>query len=158
MRQLFQQPEYIHVLLNPIPIYGLILASVGLVLALIMRSRPAQIVALVLVFLSAAAAGPVAYFGEKAYDRISEMADNDGREWLETHEHRGEDLMYFFYGLALLSLAALFIPKKWPRTALPLAVATLLLAIVCAGVGSYIADAGGKIRHREFRTAPPPEK
>jgi hypothetical protein len=38
-----------------------------------------------------------------------------------------------------------------------LAIATLILAIVSLGAGGYIAYAGGKIRHREFRTSPPPK-
>src|SRR5213082_456744 len=40
----FRQPEYIHVLLNPLPVYGLLVGLIGLVLALILKSRRAQIV------------------------------------------------------------------------------------------------------------------
>ena len=38
-----RQPEYIHVLLNPLPVYGLLIGLIGLVLALILKSRRAQI-------------------------------------------------------------------------------------------------------------------
>jgi hypothetical protein len=40
----------------------------------------------------------------------------------------------------------------------PLAIATILLGAVTLGTGGYIAYAGGKIRHREFRNEPPPPK
>ena len=48
------------------------------------------------------------------------MADKDGEAWLKAHEARAEKLEYLFYAVALLSLAALVLPKKWPRTATPL--------------------------------------
>jgi hypothetical protein len=32
-----------------------------------------------------------------------------------------------------------------------------VLALVSLGAGGYIAHAGGKIRHREFRNVPPPK-
>jgi disulfide bond formation protein DsbB len=66
-------------------------------------------------------------------------------------------LIYVFYALALVAAAAIFAPKKWPKTGRPLAIATLILAIISLGAGFYIAHAGGKIRHREFRNIPPPQ-
>ena len=41
---------------------------------------------------------------------------------------------------------------------MPLMILTLLLSIMSLAAGCYIAYAGGKIRHREFRTEPPPPK
>jgi hypothetical protein len=37
------QPEYIHVLINPLPVYGLAMGVIGLIIALTQRSRPAQV-------------------------------------------------------------------------------------------------------------------
>jgi disulfide bond formation protein DsbB len=152
-----QQPEYRHVLLNPLPIYGLMIALFGLFAATYLRSRGGQLTALVLIFASALSIWPVKYHGDQAYDRIMVMADEDGRAWLKAHEHRADELVYFYYALALVSAAAIFAPKKWPGTARPLVYATMLLAVVSLGAGFYIAYAGGKIRHREFRTVPPPK-
>ena len=44
-----QQPEYVHVLLNPLPVYGLLIAWIGLLIAFFSKSRRAQIATLVLV-------------------------------------------------------------------------------------------------------------
>ena len=85
------------------------------------------------------------------------MADDDGQAWLKAHVHRADQLIFLYYTLALVAAGAIFVPKQWPRTARPLVFATMLLAIVSLGAGSYIAYAGGKIRHREFRSAPPPK-
>jgi hypothetical protein len=153
----FQRPEYLHVLLNPLPVYGLAIASLGLIAAIYLGTRGGQVTALVLIFACAASAWPVAHYGEMAEDRVQAMTDNDGEAWLKAHAHRADDLIYVFYTLALVAAAAIFAPARWPRTARPLALVTLLLAIISLGAGAYIAYAGGKIRHREFRNTPPPK-
>jgi hypothetical protein len=152
-----RQPEYIHVLINPLPIYGLAVAWIGLIVALLLKSRPAQIATLVIIFVSSAAAWPVFEYGQQAEDRVESLADADGQAWLAEHKDRAEDCIYFFYALALLSAVAIVAPMKWPKSATLLALASLLLATVDLGVGGYIAYAGGKIRHREFRNEPPPK-
>lgn len=153
-----QQPEYVHTLLNPLPVYGLTLGIVALFVALLVRTRAAQIPALVIVFIAAASAWPVSHFGDEAYDRVLSMSDADGDAWLAAHAHRADKLVWCFYALALVAALALFLPRKFPKTALPLAVVTLLLSLTSLGAGGYIAYAGGKIRHREFRNEPPPPK
>ena len=50
------KPEYVHVLLNPLPNYGLAVGVVGLIIALLLRTRAARVTALALVMLSAASA------------------------------------------------------------------------------------------------------
>lgn len=153
-----RQPEYTHVLINPLPIYGLFLSWVGLIIALFLKSRRAQIATLALVLISSTSAWPVYEFGQQAYDRVLSMADEDGRAWLDEHKDRAEDLIYIFYALAVLSAIAIAAPMKWPKSSVPLAVAAILLGAVTLGTGGYIAYAGGKIRHREFRNEPPPPR
>jgi hypothetical protein len=153
-----QQPEYVHVLLNPLPVYGLLAGWVGLIIALVLRSRRAQIATLTLVFLSSISAWPVYEFGEQGYDRVLSMTDQDGEAWLDEHMHRAEDLIWLFYVLAALSAVAIAAPIKWQKSSAPLAVAVILLAAVTLGSGAYIAYAGGRVRHREFRNEPAPPK
>jgi hypothetical protein len=152
----FRQPEYIHVLLNPIPVYGLAAGLIGLIAALFLRSRRAQVASFVIILLSSGAAWPVYQFGEQGYDRVLSMADDDGRAWLDEHKDRAEDLIWLFYVLAILSAAAIAVPIKWPKSSGPMAIAVAALSVVVLGAGGYIAYAGGKIRHREFRNVPPP--
>lgn len=153
-----QQPEYIHVLINPLPVYGLVGGLIGLFTAICQRSRRAIIAALAIVLISAAAAWPVYEYGERSYDRVLTMADNDGRAWLAEHKERAEHLIWFFYALAILSAIGLIVPAKWPKSSLPFAIAVLLLGVICLGAGGYIAYAGGRIRHREFRNESPPKE
>jgi hypothetical protein len=153
-----RQPEYIHVLINPLPVYGLAMGLLGLIVAFFLKSRRAQIVTLIIILVSAASAWPVYEFGEQAYNRVLTMADEPGQAWLDEHKDRGEDLIWLFYTLAILSAIALLAPRMWPRSARPLVIAAILLGAATLGAGGYIAYAGGKIRHREFRNVPPPAK
>src|ERR1051325_10315133 len=146
----FRQPEYIHVLLNPLPVYGLAMGLLGLIVAFFLRSRPAQITALAIVLISSASAWPVYEFGEQAKDRVLSMENEAGGAWLEEHQDRAEDLIWLFYALAVVSAGALVAPRKWPRSGAPLVIAVLLLGFGTLGAGGYIAYAGGKVRHREF--------
>ena len=151
-----RQPEYVHVLLNPLPVYGLLLSLIGLIIAFVLRSRRAQIATLALVLISSISAWPVYEYGEDGYDRVLAMTDDDGHAWLDEHMHRADKLIYIFYGLALLSAIAIAAPLKWPTTAAPLVIAVILLGALTLGSGGYIAYAGGRIRHREFRNEPAP--
>ena len=154
-----RQPEYVHVLLNPLPVYGLLVSWIALIAALILKSRRALIVTLILVFITSISAWPVYEFGEQGYDRVLAMTDDDGHAWLDEHQDRGQKLIYFFYVVAALSAAAIIVPLRWPKFAAPLALVVVLLGGAALVSGCYIAYAGGKIRHREFRNeAAPPIK
>jgi hypothetical protein len=158
LHALQRQPEYVHVLINPLPIYGLAIAWIGLIIALFLRNRSAQIATLALVLISAASAWPAYEFGEQGYDRVLSMTDDDGHAWLDEHQRRAEQLIYSFYALAGLSAVAIALPIKWPRTSTSLVIITVLLGAIVLAMSGYIAYAGGKIRHREFRNEPPPKK
>jgi len=151
-----RQPEYVHVLLNPLPVYGLLVSWIALIAALISKSRRALIVALILVFITSISAWPVYEYGEEGYDRVLAMTDDDGHAWLDEHQERAQKLIYLFYLVAAVSAAAIIVPWRWPKSSVPLAVVVGLLAAITLGSGCYIAYAGGKIRHREFRNQPPP--
>jgi hypothetical protein len=159
MKTLFQhlnEPEYMHVLLNSFPVYGLAIALIGLAFALFARNRPAIVIALALIFFSGLSAWPTYHYGEEAYDRVKSMSDDAGEKWLDEHMARAEKLIWMFYVLAGLAAAGILVPWKWPRTATPLAGATLALGALTLGIGGWIAYPGGHVRHKEFRFEPPP--
>lgn len=162
MNHFFQhlsQPEYVHVLINPIPVYGLAVGLIALAVALFFRSRGALVPALIAIAFSSAMAWPVYQYGEKSYDRVYSMVNTEGDAWLNTHMHRAEKLIDVFYVLAVLAVVAIVLPLKWPRSSLPLALATLVFGLATLSLGGWIAYAGGKVRHPEFRSPnePAPE-
>ena len=86
------------------------------------------------------------------------MADSDGGKWLEEHQRRAEQLIYAFYAVATVAALGLISERFAPQAAISLAIAATVLATATLGAGGYIATAGGRIRHREFRYVPPPVK
>jgi len=152
-----EQPEYIHVLINPLPVYGLAMGLIGLIIGLVLRSSEARTGAFAVILIAAASAWPTLHYGQHGYDRVKGMADSEGQKWLDEHKHRGEQLMYVFYALGALALVSIAVEWKRPKAALPVAITTLMLATGTLGVGGYIAYTGGHIRHKEFRFEPAPE-
>lgn len=154
--QHLSEPEYMHVLLNPVPVYGLAIGVIGLLLAVLARNRTAIVITLALVFLGGLSAWPVYQYGEAAYDRVKSMSDQPGEQWLDEHMARAEKLISAFYLLAALAAVAALAPIKWPRTSMPLATATVVLGLATLAIGGWISYAGGHVRHKEFRFEPPP--
>lgn len=149
-------PEYLHILINPLPVYGLAVGMLALGLALILRNQRVTIAALVLVFFCALSAWPTYHYGEAAYDRVKAMSDPAGEQWLDEHMARGEKMIWLFYVLAGVAAIGVGAVLKWPRTSFAITVGALVLGGVTLGTGGYIAYAGGHIRHKEFRFESPP--
>jgi hypothetical protein len=150
------RPEYLHVLLNPLPVYGLAAGVLGLAMALVTRQAAALRVCLAVVAIMAASAFPVLRLGEAAYEGTRVTLDADGRAWLDAHQQRAQRLVWVFYGAAALAVAALLAGWRWPGALYPLALLTLLVALAALAAGGWISYAGGRVRHREFRTEAPP--
>ena len=144
-------PEYVHVLINPLPVYGMAMGILALGVALLARNKTAQTIGLGLVIVAAASAWPVVHYGQNAYKHVRGMSDDAGTDALDEHMGRAEKVIYVFYVTAFLGLVALVSRKKCPKTATPLAVVTLIMGVASLGAGGWISKAGGQIRHSEFR-------
>lgn len=151
-----KHPEYIHLLLNPIPGYVLPTALVLLGIALIRSNRAAQVTALwVLVFVGISA-WPIWYFGHQGYDHLMESLTEEARQWANVHVHRADRFVYFLYLTGLVALAAIFLPRKFPQTTNALVITALGSGLAAFVLVGWISRAGGEIRHSELRMGPPP--
>lgn len=144
-------PEYLHVLLNALPIYGLATGVLALAAALVWRSRPAVFIALGLLALTAGSAWPVYSLGQTAYETVNTTVDPVGQDWLDAHKRRAESLVWTFYLVAALAMVGIGAGARWPRALVPLALAALLGALGALAAGGWVAYAGGRVRHLEFR-------
>src|SRR5437870_6779272 len=157
--QHLRDAEYMHVLLNPLPVYGLAFATLALALALFLRNYRVTVAALVLVFVGAISAWPVYQYGESAYDRVKSISDAPGEQWLDEHMARGEKMIWLFYVLAGVAAIGVGAVLKWPRTSFPITVGTLVLAGVTLGTGGYISYAVFCLQKKKYRfEAPPPRR
>lgn len=158
LQMLFQhlrQPEYVHVLLNPLPVYGVATALFVLVAALVARSRSAQMIGLLVLALLGPATWATVEYGERGYDRVYSMSNSDAQAWLEVHKNRAHKSEYVFYLMALAALAAWIAHRKSHPSAKPLTWLALALALISVNLAGWISQAGGQVRHSEFRDSPP---
>src|SRR5437870_4454538 len=108
--------EYVHVLLNPLPVYGLAVGVLALMGGLFGRSKPARVVGLLVIVVCAAAAWPTMYYGQHCYNHLQPQLDTESQQWLDVHMDRAERFIYAFYLTALLDIAALdAMPKSAVR-------------------------------------------
>ena len=152
------KPEYVHVLLNPLPVYGLSMGVLALAAGLVVRNKAVQNIGLVIVILCAAAAWPVLVYGQHGYNHLYPQLDTESQQWLETHMERAERFVYAFYLTAVLGMVAVGTPKKFPKTNKTFVLLTLIAAVASLGIGGWISRAGGEVSHSEFRSddAPAP--
>lgn len=150
-----KQPEYVHVIINHLPLYGMAIGAALLAAALPRKSVDLRVAALALIALAGAAAWVVGRAGRMGYDRVLAMSGEDAQLWLRVHENRAEKAQYGFYLTALLAIAALEALRKGKKTAVRLCVLACLGAGICAAMAGWINQAGGQVRHSEFRDGPP---
>lgn len=157
LQKALREPEYVHVLLNPIPVYGL---GFGILAGLVTGwkgSRSARGLSLLLILLAALSAWPVAHFGAGAYDRVYSMSGDAAQKWLNWHQHLGERAALGCYAAGFFALLGLFSLWKAPRFIRLTHGLSLVFALVALGLGACAAFAGGRIRHSEFREGLPPK-
>ncbi len=154
--QELQQPEHVHVLLNHLPMIGLLAGLIVLAIAIFQKSRTTAVASYIVIGLMALSVFPVTEFGEKAEDQVESLLDVPGHHWLHEHIERADKTARIYYVTAALAVGGLFLPRYVPKSALFFLWATLLLGIVAVCGGMWTATAGGKIMHREFRYALPP--
>ena len=153
---LLDRPEYVHVLINHLPLLGLPVAMLTLMIGLVAGNRPIILTGLGLVALLALSIWPVYSFGESSYDRVLSMSDEAGEGFLKYHAALAHQWSFLYFVTAAVAGLGFGLAWKWPRVLKPIALAALVLGLVSLGAGMVIAHAGGEIRHREFRTGPPP--
>ncbi len=116
-----------------------------------------MLLGLVLIALFAASTYPVIYFGHHAADRVESMVYSEGHAWLEHHEHLAETWQWLYYATAIIAFAGFWI-GLWKKKTLWITVPLVaLLTLGSLTAGAVISEAGGRIRHDEFRVGPPPK-
>ncbi len=149
------RPDYLHVLINPIPALGMIL-GVLLVLAHKFRREPALMEAgLVMIAATAVITAASVWLGQRAYDRLFETLSLESRMWLDVHMERAENFQYVFYAAGALASATLWARTRKPGMVHPLLLATILSAGLSGVLAGVIAHAGGQVQHGEFREGQP---
>ncbi len=148
---MLQRPEYLHVVLNHLPVVGLAVAAAALIVALTIKSRGAVLGALALVALLAASVWPVVQSGESAYNRLRAISDPDSAALLKEHMLLADSWAWLYYLTALAAAAGAVVVWKRPEKLRLAGIPVAALALASLLAGATIAKLGGEVRHPEFR-------
>ena len=155
MDQLFT-PAHLHLAINHAPIIGLAVACIPLLIGIFFRSRGAMASGLVCVLLCVATVPAIMETGEEARESFAEGSlepdiDTAGNSALREHSRHARTTAPVAYAAGLLALVALIGLGKFPRQAAWLAWAVLVGNAATIALAVWTAEAGGRIRHPEFR-------
>ena len=145
---------HIHLILNHVPMLGIVIAGALFGIALAYRNIQFQRVALGFLVVFSLTAIPVYLTGEPAEEAV-ERAPGVSERMIDRHEKAASTALAAMEGLGGLALLGMLIFRK--VAALPRAFAAGVLALVLAvsGLFGWTGYLGGQIRHSELRAAAP---
>jgi cell division protein FtsW (lipid II flippase) len=151
-------PEHLHVALNHVALIGFAVAMIPLLIALLRKDRGALLSGLLIVLICGLSIPVVMETGEEATERIitgkaGVELDSATGVFLHEHEERAELAAVFVYIVTGLAAAGLLVMRIKPQHQYKLAVLVLAGCIICTALLVWTAEAGGRIRHPEFRPA-----
>jgi hypothetical protein len=164
MDQLFTS-AHLHLAINHVPIIGLAVACLPVLIGILFHSRGALASGLLAVILCTAVMPAIMKTGGGAYDAFMDGSiqpglDDAGKTALRQHAHRADATAPVVYAAGILALVSLLALTKFPQQAAWIGWAVLLGCTIAIALSVWTAEAGGRIRHPEFRPAekasPPP--
>jgi len=158
MAQLFT-PAHIHLALNHVPMIGLAVACIPVLIGILFHSRGALASGLLAVILCAGMMPAILETGEAAQESlvdgtIQPAMDAAGKEAVREHGRRARTTAPVVYAAGILALLSLLMVIKFPRQAAWIGWAVLFASALSILLSVWTAEAGGRIRHPEFRPAP----
>jgi hypothetical protein len=152
-------PAHIHLAINHVPIIGLAVACLPVLIGILFHSRGALASGLLAVILCAGTIPFIMETGEEAQESfvdgsISPGMDVAGKAAFREHSHRAKATAPVVYAAGILSLVALLALIKFPRQAAWIGWAVLVGSALSIALSVWTAEAGGRIRHPEFRPEP----
>ncbi len=142
---------HLHLILNHIPVFGLLVGFLLLAWGMIRGYNDIQKAALVTLFVTAATALPVYLTGEPAED-IVEKLPGVSEQIMSQHEDSAMFSLIMAMITGVLALGAIAV-KRFLSTqvAAMAAVAVLIVTLITGGAMAFTANLGGQIRHTEIR-------
>jgi len=140
----------IHLMLNHVPVIGVILGTLLLVVGIVMRSRDVVRVTFGLLVLVALSSVVVYLTGEPVEHMIERLPGVD-HDTLEAHEEFSLPATVVMVITGLVALVGLIRYRRAERVPRGFAIVTLVLAIIASGMMGWTAHLGGLIRHEELR-------
>lgn len=103
-----RDPEYLHLLLEPLPLFGLGLGLTFVIVSFVFSEVRSRMLALAVICLSCASVWPYVDLRDKATPRILATRAPEFSQLIQEQTQRRKDWSWPYYLMAVLSLAALF--------------------------------------------------
>ena len=147
-------PVHVHLMLNHIPVVGMILALFLFAVAAVKRSDDIVKVILALFVLLGLVSIPVYLTGEPAEEAVEHLP-GVSHDFIEAHEDAAAYALASVEVLGVASLVGLFLFR---RSRLPqwFVAVILILSIVASAVMVRTGNLGGQVRHSEIRSGSAP--
>jgi uncharacterized membrane protein len=141
----------LHLVLNHLPVFGILFGFVVLALGLWRRNESWTRLSLGMLVVVGIAAAFVMMTGESAEEAVEHLP-GVSESIIHEHEEAAELTALITYALGAGALVALWVFR---RRAMPRAVSVvaLVLTMGASGLVAYTAHLGGQIRHTEIRSA-----
>ena len=156
MDSFYFTPAHLHLALNHIPIIGLVVATFPILVGIMTRCRATIASGLLATILCASAMPSIMQTGHQAVVDFktgvsTPPLDAVGKNALSLHARRAKKTTPVLYASALLALLALFALIKFSQAARLLSIGVMLGNTAAILLAISTAEAGGQIRHLEFR-------
>lgn len=151
-------PAHLHLAINHVPIIGLAVAALPLLIGILFKSRGALASGLLAVVLCVGTLPAIMETGEAAQESFADGSiepgmDTAGKAAFREHSGRAKFTAPVIYAAGLLALIALAALIRFPREAGIIGWAVFIGILLSIALSVWTAEAGGRIRHTEFRSA-----
>jgi hypothetical protein len=120
--------EYLHLLLEPLPLFGLGFGLIALSIGMIVREWRMRVLALVVVIVSCLSVQPYVKLRVKSEPRVIALQDPAFHALIRQQTERRSNTTWIYYGAALFGVGALFYTRGGKGTI----VNGLTIAVCCA--------------------------
>lgn len=107
-----RDPEYLHLLLEPLPLYGLGIGLTFVIVSFLFGEAKSRMLALAIICVSCASVWPYIDLRDKATPRILATRSPDFAPLIQEQTQRRKDWSWPYYVMALLSAIALATSKS----------------------------------------------
>ncbi len=142
-------PVRVHLFITHLPVFGLALGFLALIYGIMVKSKHANILALLIILVSAIGGIIALRTGEAAEHKVEEIA-GVLESAIEEHEESAEATTPFFYGLLVLAAVAVYLEAKEKRYAKTASLIVLGVSVATFYLVIKTANLGGEIRHTEI--------
>ncbi|HXE73616.1 MAG TPA: hypothetical protein VNO81_13225 [Candidatus Nitrosotenuis sp.] len=143
-------PTHLHLLLNHVPLLGLVFGILLLAGGALRRSEELKKAGLVFLCLAALVAVPVNFSGEAAEEGVERLPGVE-ESYIERHEEAAKGALAAVVVVGVAAAVALVFFRGGRPVPGWLVGALLLLALAAGGLMARAANLGGQIRHTEIR-------